>query len=418
MGSIVNRGTRQSPRWYMFYKETDGRRVQRATHQRTRELAKRYLHAVEERIAQGLVGIPERKAPAPVLTVRELGTRFLAEYHSQRIHDIDDYRMHVGWHIRRQINPHLGDRPAQEVTLEEVEAICRLLGQQEGAGLHGQGYSSGSIRGFIRVLSRMYHFGRRQRLVTCAPPTIGIIKPPVVASIDYYGREDPEEMDRLLAEGEIRWQLEPDPLDELGGGLYPMLCMAYFTGMRKGEIFGLRKTLVTFPRRDMAGCVEVRHSYDGPTKSGKPRTLEMHPALVPVLKTWWPRIPPSPEGLVFPVRRQKKPGGAAAYQLRGKCPWRMGREHETVGLPDLVRAAEAHQPDDWWHALRHTFSVEFLLGGGSMEVLSKLLGHSSIRTTEQHYGHFDRRHLDGQIARIRVPSLARQNVIPIGSRRS
>jgi integrase/recombinase XerD len=37
------------------------------------------------------------------------------------------------------------------------------------------------------------------------------------------------------------------------------------------------------------------------------------------------------------------------------------------------------------HRLRDTFACEFLIAGGSMEHLSKLLGHTSIRTTEKHY---------------------------------
>ncbi|MCY4587575.1 MAG: tyrosine-type recombinase/integrase [Bryobacterales bacterium] len=41
------------------------------------------------------------------------------------------------------------------------------------------------------------------------------------------------------------------------------------------------------------------------------------------------------------------------------------------------------------HRLRHTFAVEFLLAGKSMEDLSTLLGHSSVITTERHYAQWD-----------------------------
>ncbi len=33
------------------------------------------------------------------------------------------------------------------------------------------------------------------------------------------------------------------------------------------------------------------------------------------------------------------------------------------------------------HTARHTFAVQFLERGGRMEILQKLLGHSSIKTT-------------------------------------
>ncbi|MGA7927069.1 MAG: tyrosine-type recombinase/integrase [Candidatus Sulfotelmatobacter sp.] len=50
------------------------------------------------------------------------------------------------------------------------------------------------------------------------------------------------------------------------------------------------------------------------------------------------------------------------------------------------------------HRLRDTCGCEFLNAGGLMQDLSKLLGHSSIKTTEQHYAPWDMRrqeHLNG-----------------------
>jgi integrase len=38
------------------------------------------------------------------------------------------------------------------------------------------------------------------------------------------------------------------------------------------------------------------------------------------------------------------------------------------------------------HMLRDTFAVEMLLAGMPLEQVSKLLGHTSIKTTEKHYG--------------------------------
>jgi hypothetical protein len=43
-------------------------------------------------------------------------------------------------------------------------------------------------------------------------------------------------------------------------------------------------------------------------------------------------------------------------------------------------------PLTWYQATRHTFASQFVLAGGSIEKLSKLMGHSSVTTTER-YAH-------------------------------
>jgi integrase len=42
-------------------------------------------------------------------------------------------------------------------------------------------------------------------------------------------------------------------------------------------------------------------------------------------------------------------------------------------------------PDGYSHRLRNTFSVDLLSHGVPLDVVSKLLGHTSIKTTEKHY---------------------------------
>jgi integrase/recombinase XerD len=42
-------------------------------------------------------------------------------------------------------------------------------------------------------------------------------------------------------------------------------------------------------------------------------------------------------------------------------------------------------PDGHSHRLRDTFSVDLLQMGVSLETVSQLLGHTSIKTTQKHY---------------------------------
>jgi site-specific recombinase XerD len=37
-----------------------------------------------------------------------------------------------------------------------------------------------------------------------------------------------------------------------------------------------------------------------------------------------------------------------------------------------------------WHTFRHTFAVSYLRAGGNLFYLSKILGHTSVKTTERY----------------------------------
>ena len=52
-----------------------------------------------------------------------------------------------------------------------------------------------------------------------------------------------------------------------------------------------------------------------------------------------------------------------------------------LGLPRLLRAAGCRVLSHPWHALRHSFASHFVMSGGSMLTLSKILGHSRLETT-------------------------------------
>lgn len=418
MGSVYNRGTKAKPRYYMLYRELDGHRVNYPTHQRTKEDAERVCAACEERVRQGQVGLPPRKsAKEPRLTVRVLGDRFSREYAPSKIVDIEEFRVDVRSILKRRIYPWLGEISAEDLTLDRVEEHCRRL-QQPGAKKNGGAYEPGSVRGAIRVLSRMYNWGRRKQLLTCANPCSGMEPPPPAGRVeDYLGKDDPEEPWRLLAYAEA---MAPY-------GVYVMIAVAILMGLRKGELFGLRWENV-FWGRPGRGAVEglpptlyIRHSYDGPPKGKRPRDLEMHPDVIPLLRAWQPQCPKTAQGLVFPVHRQRKDNRQSAAAMArwsaSKELHRMGEESDMLGLRDLLTGAGCHQLVDPWHCLRHTFAVEFLVGGGDIHELKELLGHSTIKVTEEHYAHLAPRKMRGKIGLVRLQRPADSNVTPISSAR-
>jgi len=117
MGDIVKKLKNGQASWYIRYKDVDGVRRHRASHQPTKEAARRYLLEVEGRIARGLVGIPEPAPSAP--TVSALCQRFLTEYSRPKIKDLARYRAAVSTGINRLL-PLLGKLRADLVQSTDV----------------------------------------------------------------------------------------------------------------------------------------------------------------------------------------------------------------------------------------------------------------------------------------------------------
>lgn len=143
---------------------------------------------------------------------------------------------------------------------------------------------------------------------------------------------------------------------------YPILAFALNTGMRKGEIFGLR-----WGDTDIfLGKIKVQRSYDGPTKNGKARVIPMSDALAILLEKR------------YLVGRQDTNVFIAMdvnYRLKRLC-------------------REAKVPKITFHGLRHTFATLLLEENISPKKVQYLLGHSNVSTTLDLYWHIGKEEVD------------------------
>src|SRR5207248_1839165 len=89
-----------------------------------------------------------------------------------------------------------------------------------------------------------------------------------------------------------------------GDLVFTFYATALYTGMRAGEVAGLRKEDVDLERR----LICVQRSYNGPTKSGELRWIPVLDPLLPLLRTWLLKCPFK---VVFP-NRDGRPFGPAA----------------------------------------------------------------------------------------------------------
>jgi integrase len=358
MKGIVNRGSAERPNWYCRYVDIDGKRKNRPTHQATEALAGQFLAAVKARVAQGKPGIAAdavARRPPAALTLRQLVERYLQQA-APRSKDPERYRRVLRWTLGRHVLPELGALPLPLLSAPVLEQLCeRRL---------AQGYKPATVNSIVRNLSVLLTWGRRMELYSGRNPAAGLQRPVPAGAADYFTAA---EVARLLA---VARQEGPAP--------HALLATAVYTGMRKGELFGLRWEDVCFAPAQL----RVMRSYASTPKSGRWRAIPIHPELLAIL-TDWQRVRPHPE-LVFPIAG------------------RMGTSRELGPLPTLLRRANLRTAARPFHALRHTFASHYVMAGGNLMALQKLLGHSRFEMT-QIYSHLAPEYLAGEVGRLRFP---------------
>jgi integrase len=340
--------------WYVRYIDVDGRRKCRASHQPTRELARRYLIEVEARIARGKLGIPPAAAPAP--TVAALCERFLREYSRPRIKDLARYRAYARAALRRVL-PYLGSRPADAVTAHEVGRARDALGRD---------YSAASVRTGLSFLAAVYAWAVGLGLLP-HNPLRQVERPSPASALEFYSAE---EVATLLRTARARAGRggESERL------LHCCLELAVHTGLRKGELLGLRHTDLDLDTQRLT----VARSYAQLPKSGRPRHLRLPSACLGTLRAWQGSRRPPGDGRVFPVH------AATLDRWTRKL------------LADAGVRALCHP----WHALRHTFASHFIMAGGNLLTLQKILGHSDVKMTMV-YAHLAPDFLAQEMERVR-----------------
>jgi len=164
-------------------------------------------------------------------------------------------------------------------------------------------------------------------------------------------------------------------------GLRALFATLLYSGMRRGEAIGLRWADVDLDRR----IITIRRSYAAQTKSGKQRTVPIATPLVAILKAHR-TADPWKGPLVFPNDSGKM------YSPSAK-------------LEDVLRTAlaRAGMPRIRVHDLRHAAASFFLMAGGDVFTLQKILGHSTPQLVSDTYGHLSDSHLAGEADRFAFP---------------
>src|SRR5260370_4882868 len=145
--------------------------------------------------------------------------------------------------------------------------------------------------------------------------------------------------------------------------LRAIVLIALTTGMRMAEIFGL----IWSDLRYGEGLIAVRSKLKG----GKNRYVPLTPELAAELRKY-PAVPG--EEYLFPPK-------ADAKGERQRVEKSFATILELAGIQNFR-----------FHDLRHTFASWYMMNGGDLYELAKILGHSNIKMT-QRYAKFGKTHI-------------------------
>jgi len=219
-----------------------------------------------------------------------------------------------------------------------------------------------------------------------------IRKPKIIAATEDYSflRSD-EEISRFL-----------NAARKHGERVFNLYATAIFTGLRQGELAGLKWDDVDLE----AELINVRRSFDGPTKNKKTRYVPIAPELVLLLKQW----------------RLKRFGEYVFYNSFGNRLKPCNRIFQEV-LHDVLLEAGFPKKNVRgkmrsyivFHDLRHTFASWCVRKEFPLFKVQHFLGHHSVQMTNR-YAHLIPGDLKEGMDRLRVPKFSAPKCIPLAAR--
>ncbi|MEU7574065.1 site-specific integrase [Micromonospora sp. NPDC049240] len=175
-----------------------------------------------------------------------------------------------------------------------------------------------------------------------------------------------------------------DWLHERGDRLYPLIHLAIHAGLRRGELLALGWADVDLDnellqvwrqRTTVAGAVSV---VEKPKTEAGDRPVPLFPDTAAVLRHW--RAQQNRERLAWGPAWND--GGWVFTHEDGQPLY-----PDTVGRTFRKLADQAGLPRLRFHDLRHTFATTARTAGSDMATLSKIMGHSSPKITNDRYAH-------------------------------
>lgn len=250
--------------------------------------------------------------------------------------------------------PHLGKCRVDQVTADHLQRIV----SEEMVDL-----APATIKSYLAALSRFYSWAIKSGYVS-ANPTVDVVRP----------RDKRRDLSVISAD------LVPDVIEAFSGhALFVPVVLAAATGMRRGEVLGLRWTDLDLE----SGSISImrtfgKHGIQPPKTAGSRRRIAIGPGVVSLLRD--------------ELDRQEKLRAELGSDWNAEG-WVCASEVGTARDPDNVshrftkRIRAAGLPKITFHDLRHAHATQLLREGEHPRIVSERLGHSSISVTLDIYSH-------------------------------
>lgn len=249
--------------------------------------------------------------------------------------------------LRTRVLPYMGERRVAEVTARDIQGLVEKLA--------ADGLAPSTIRNAIAPLRVIYRRAILDGLVS-VNPTRGLDLPRV----------------ELVRDRVVSADVAAAMIALLPDADRPLWATAFYAGLRRGELRGLRWDDVDLD----AGVLRVERSVDGKlddqgfvvvvdtkTRAGRRRV-----PIVAVLRDHlaaWRAV--APDGYVFGGRR---PAALERRLQRAAGRWR------AAGFDPVTL-----------HEARHTYASLLIDAGVNIKAISTYMGHASVTITLDRYGH-------------------------------
>jgi integrase len=347
-GTIARSGKRFGVRWYQ-----GGRR--RFKTYRTRELAEQVLAKIVSEAAVEDAGLHRDYDKAPNLDA--LAAPWLERRQKTHRSARDD---RCRW--KRHLGPAFGRLKPYEVNAAKIR---RFIEDKLAEGLNPTTVGH-CVRQFSTFFADIVEQGHApSNPVATLPRSTRRLYKSVYDTRSTPFLERPEDIRRL-------YLALPEPHDKI-------FIFGEQTGCRVGEILGVHWKDIDLPGRKIHVRQQMQDGKLCMLKDRESRIVPLQDSLTPILEEW-----------------KLKTGGVGPL-FTPSCPGRGGRPD--IGRPSqFVRPCTVHKAlakalkdcglpkMTLYQCTRHTFASQWVMNGGSMEMLAKIMGHSSTSTT-QHYAH-------------------------------